>query len=158
MAAPTKQKRGKRLDAKWVARHAEDIARALKLVAQGMSRRDIGRIMGVSHGQAQNLITEGLKGIVDEAAAELRAEVVAREREVIAAHWKKRADPEHARVIQASDKVMLSTLPTKTELTGADGGPIATIDLDPADEILGKLAGIAAGLTKGSGDPGTHSG
>ena len=89
-----------------------------------MTVRDIANITGWSRGKVHNLVVEGRKSIPEVEAKALVAEVVDRERAVIKAHWRRRAEPDHARVIQASDKVMLSALPTKAEVTGADGAPL----------------------------------
>ncbi len=138
---------------------ADEISRALNLVRQGMTVRDVGRIMGISHGKAQNLIAEGRNSIPVDAARELLAEVIDRERAIVKAHWRKREDPEHARVIQASDKVILATLPVRAEISGPDGAPILLdVEHDHGDAILGKLASIAADLAKSGGDPGAQSG
>jgi hypothetical protein len=42
--------------------------------------------------------------------------------------------------------------PTRTKISGPDGGPVK-LDVDPADEILGKLASLAADLGAGAVRP-----
>jgi hypothetical protein len=146
-----KRKRGKMTRRGSLAR-ADEIARAVKLVRSGMTVRDASRIMNIALGKAYNLLSEGRQAITEDAANDLLAEVVDRQRAVIRAHWAKRSEPEHARVIQLSDKVIIATLPTKTEISGKDGGPIVSYDLSKlTDAQLDRLiAGDASAL--GGGD------
>lgn len=165
MAEDTKKKRGGRRGARTLRgslSRAEEIDRALRLVRAGYTVRDISNVTGWSRGKAHNLVAEGRAAIAETAAKELLAEIVDRERALIKAHWKNRGDPEHAKVIQLSDKVIIATLPTKTEVTGKGGGPIVTYDLSKLTDAQlerladGDVSALVGGDARGAADPGAR--
>lgn len=135
-----------------------DTAEALRLRMEGVHVREISKQLGRSTGWVSENVNRAIREVPFEAADEYRAIVLSREESLIASHWPKREIPEHAKIVQASDKMLIDLLglasPTKTQLTGANGGPIATVDIGSlTDEQLKRLAaGDLAALAGDGGD------
>lgn len=135
---------------------ADEMSQALDLKREGKTIREIAAILGFSKSKAQNLIEEGIASIPVASRDALVAEIHERELGIIDKHWPMRVDPDSAKVIQASHKNLMALLgleaPKKTELTGANGGPV-TVDASAHDDVLRSLAALASAAAVGSGDP-----
>jgi hypothetical protein len=148
-------KKGNRRLARTAAAKAlrtDDKARAWKLYVAGMTFRDISRILECSLGRAHALVKEMQAEIPQQAREETLAEVVARQRAVIKALWKKRGTKDGAQAIQGSDRILIDVLglaaPKKAEVT-------ADVRVEPGarDDVLSALATLAAQGAVGSSDP-----
>jgi hypothetical protein len=115
-----------------------------------MTYRDISRILECSLGAAHNHVVRARRQIAEVAAEELKQEIVERERAVIATHFKRRIDPDSAKVVQASDKILIAMFgleaPAKSEVQ-LD----ARIETTAHDDIVGELAAQLAKRAVGSG-------
>jgi len=144
---------------------AEHRARALELRVQGLSLRDIAAKLGLSGPQqASNLIDGALKDIPSPHVEAYRTEIDERSRALlavlhpVATNTRRPLDERLAamdRIVRIDRELrQLHGLdaPTRTEISGPDGGPVK-LDVDPADEILGKLASLAADLGAGADRP-----
>lgn len=144
---------------------AEQRAKALELRVQGMSLRQIAKQLGLSGPQqASNLIEGALLDIPSPHVEAYRKEIDERSRDLlavlvpIAAAQRRPLDERLAAVdrIVKIDRELRQLhgldAPTRTEISGPDGGPVK-LDVDPADEILGKLASLAASVGAGTPDP-----
>jgi len=141
---------------------ADQRALALDLRIKGASLRDIARELSLSGPQqAKNLIDGALKDIPSPHVEQYRAEIDERSRALLSTLYPiatSKARPLDER-LAAVDRIVridreLRQLhgldaPTKTEISGPEGGPVK-LDVDPADEILGKLASLAADLGAGA--------
>lgn len=142
-----------------VAAREEEKHRAWKLTVAGMTVRDIARILGCSHGKAHTLVREARAEAIERMKEERKAwlvEVAHRQRMISRTHFRRRKVKDSAQLVQASDKILIDLLDdkaTRVELSGPDGGPVK-LDVDPSDEILGKLARLAADA--GAGTPGSE--
>jgi hypothetical protein len=125
-----------------------------------MTMRAIAKVLDCSPTRVHALVKAARTAIPEAERSMLVAEIHERELGIIAKHWPRRGDPDSAKVIQASDKLLMSLLglaaPTRTELTGAHGGPVAMLDATKlTDEQLQRLAiGLPLGAP-GEGDTGT---
>ena len=125
---------------------------------RGLSIRDIATEVGVSPTQVHRDLAEERAELTTEAMEEVaahKATLIAREEALIATHWPMRHEPDCAKVVQASNKMIAaltgSLAPARSELTGKDGGPLETANT--SDEILRRLASLAASSGTGAGDP-----
>jgi hypothetical protein len=152
-------------------RRTDDMWRAWKLFRGGMTYRDISRILECSLGKAHSLVKDARDQITTREREDLVTEITERQRALISSHWRTRKDPDSAKVIHASDKLLVSIfgLETKrTELTGKDGAPLMTVDVTSLSheqlEALarGDLSGLAgesgAGAPKAPGSSDDESG
>lgn len=147
-------------DARVIA-SSEDTARALDLRREGRTHREIAAELGRSLGWVHGAIKAYIEDHPLPHAEAYRAEVLERQAGIIATHWPTRADPECAKIIQAADKIIMAVTgaeaPRRTELTGINGGPIATRDVTlMTDEQLQRIAlGLPLGppSESGAGDP-----
>lgn len=155
---PRKQNLGpkvaaKRLDA------AEAVAKACRLRREGKHIREIAAELGRSIGWVSEEINRAIREFPKEDAAALREHLLSREEALIATHWPNRHDPDSAKVIHASDKIIADIAglyaPTKTELTGKDGGPVLVTDA--RDELLARLTGLADRVAPPRGEGGGGS-
>jgi transcriptional regulator with XRE-family HTH domain len=117
---------------------AEDTARALNMTRQGMTVRAIARVLGCSPARVHKLVKDARLAIPAEERDLLIAEIVERERGLIQRHWPLRADPDSAKVIQASDKLLMSMFGLEAP---------QRVDLDA--RVSGGLAGLFAELDRG---------
>lgn len=95
--------------------------------------------------------------LTQEAADEIsshKATLIAREEALIETHWPMRHDPDSAKIVQASDKMIAQlsgALIVRNELTGRDGGAIEMANT--SEEILRRLTRIADTESAGASDP-----
>jgi len=158
--------------------HAEWVAEAVRLYTKGWSYRRIGKKLGVHFTTVREAVLKEFARIRlsdDELRSEREAMIARYAENEADLEAVKRAFLPHAKtgspdaadvVINATkaiDKVRVSVAnllglqaPKRTELTGKDGAPL--VEADPNDDILGKLARIAAGAAEGGGDPGSEPG
>lgn len=109
----------------------DDKARALNLARQGFSVRQIAAKLDCSSSHAQRLLVEGRTDIPVAERDALIKEIHERELGIILAHWPNRKDPDSAKVIQASDKILISmfgleapkALTVQADLAVADASP-----------------------------------
>lgn len=83
-----------------------------------------------------------------------KATLIAREEALIETHWPMRHDPDSAKIVQASDKMIAQlsgALIVRNELTGRDGGAIEMANT--SEEILRRLTRIADTESAGASDP-----
>lgn len=111
---------------------ADDMWRAWKLFRAGMTYRDISRILECALGKAHSLVVDARAQITEQTAAEMRVEVTERQRAIIAKNWGNVRNPEHAKIIQASDKILMSLHglePAKHTTPDSDGAPRPAIEI-----------------------------
>ncbi len=108
---------------------------ALELRKQGKNYREIGVAMGISFSVARRKVlaaVSALRGKRDEEAWEVLTIELLRLDSQVEALWPHRADPATSnalvRIAEHRAKLLALFAPQRHELTGADGGPIATSD------------------------------
>lgn len=138
----------------------DEMWRAWKLYRAGMTYRDIGRIMDRATATAFELVGRARKAIAEVHGEELKQEIHERQRAIIAAHMRTRTDPDSAKVIQACDKILIGMYgleaPKRTELTGAEGGPLQVQDVTSLSDE--QLLAIARGQAQESDARGVGDG
>lgn len=86
-----------------------------------------------------------------------KATLIAREEALIETHWPMRHDPDSAKIVQASDKMIAQlsgALIVRNELTGRDGAPLGPTVLSLyTDEQLARIARGQPAGTASDGDP-----
>ena len=137
---------------------AERLAKAWSLRVEGLSIRAIATQLKLAPSHVHKLLSEERIELTAEAMEEVaahKATLIAREEALIETHWPMRQDPDSAKVVQASNKMIAaltgSLAPARSELTGKDGGPLETANT--SDEILRRLALLAASGGTGESDP-----
>src|SRR5690242_817917 len=93
--------------AKRALARADDTKRVLDLARRGYSVRKIAEVLGCSAWKAGDLLAEGRKLIPVESAEALRHQICERQLEIIRRHWTARWEPDHAKIIQASDQLLI---------------------------------------------------
>lgn len=109
------------------------LEQALELRLAGATYSNIAKALGVSKGYAWKLIDRAVQEVSEkcsEAAEKIRTIELARLDKLRMVLWPKRADPRVCdsllRISERTAKLYGLDAPTKTELTGADGGPVQT--------------------------------
>ena len=147
-------------------RHRQWVQMAVKLSADGWSVRRIAEKIGVDHTQVWRALEEEFQRArpSDEEVA-ARRELMRERVERLLEKWTPKAtngDKDAAlvvhRFLERLAKLDGVDAPVRSEVSGPDGGPVQYQNADPSDTILGKLAGLAARLAAGSGDPGANTG
>jgi hypothetical protein len=137
---------------------ADDTARALNMTRSGMTVRAIAKVLDCSPARVHALVKAARLAIPEAERSMLVAEIHERELGIISKHWPRRFEPDSAKLIQASDKILMDLFglaaPKRTELSGPNGGPVQTIDLskltdEQLDRQLERLAIEAAGDGEG---------
>lgn len=126
--------------------------RALDLSRAGMTIRDIARIMKIGIATAHRLVDEGRKAVPAATRDALVKEIHERELGIILAHWPTRNDPDSAKVIQASDKLLVTMFGLEA-VRQLDIKLDAKVDATAHDDVLGSLAALVAEAEVGNGDP-----
>lgn len=101
---------------------AEWTAKALDLRRRGLTIRDISRILDCSLSYAHKLVSEGIRDIPREAREALVFDIYEREMALIKAHWKTRKLASSAKVIQDSDKLLMSLFGLEKHSVEISGG------------------------------------
>lgn len=133
---------------------AERRVQAFDLRKAGASYRAIGRALGISEAQAHrdvHLVLDGLAKRANESAIHVRNLELSRMDSMLNALWQaiRRGDPTSIstalRVSERRARLLGLDAPAKQELTGKDGGPLATTQVDLtrlSDDDLTTLAKI----------------
>lgn len=147
---PRRNNQGPKVFAKHI-KYQEDLTKALAMRKAGLGVREVAAHIGRSTGWVSQAVTKAIEDLPLENAKVYRAHVVGREEGIISAHWTKRGLPEHAKVIQASDKLLVDVLglaaASRTEITLARELDTflekmkAALPPDVYEQVLGVLAG-----------------
>lgn len=117
---PRRNNQGPKVFAKKV-KAQEDLVKALEMRKAGLGVRAVAAHLGRSIGWVSQAVNKAIEDLPVENAKVYRAHMIAREEGIVAAHWTKRMLPENAKVIQASDKLLMDLLglasATRAEIT-----------------------------------------
>lgn len=101
---------GRSKNAKRSILRADEKAKALDMKRAGLTLRQIAKALNCSLTKAYELVDEGRREIPEQAREAYVNEIHERQLAIVAAHWKNRHLPEHAKVIQASDQFLARLL------------------------------------------------
>lgn len=133
---------------------ADDTARALNMTRQGMTVRAIAKALGCSPTRVHKLVKDARLAIPEAERAMLVAEIHERELGIISKHWPRRWDPDSAKLIQASDKILMDLFglaaPIRSEVTTVG------VEVTPAEarKVMSELFPGSVGPTAGTPDDG----
>ncbi len=132
---------------------ADHTARALNMTRRGMTVRAIAKVLGCGPTRVHELVKAARLAIPEAERAMLVAEIHERELGIIAKHWAMRVDHDSAKVIQASDKILMDLFglaaPIRSEV--AIG---ATITPAEARKVMSELFPGSVGPLADSPDDG----
>lgn len=129
---------------------------AVELQAEGLSERRIGEVLGISKSEAHRLLAEAeAEAVPDAALVEARRNRIRAVVDGQLESWVPRSlkgDPAAAlavtRFLDRLAKLDGVDAPTRTELSGPNGGPLS-VDVDAGALLLTKLASLVSGDAAG---------
>jgi hypothetical protein len=133
-------------------KYVEDTAKALDLKRVGLTIRQIGVAIGRSDGWVHGAIAKYVDTHAAPHLAAYRAEVLDRQAGIIAAHWAQRANPASAKVIQESDRIIISIMGLEARREVDITGAVAISD-GAHEQLISGLASLAARISTGESDP-----
>lgn len=159
MSGPNRPRQGEKIA------HAEWTARAVRLALKGWSTRRIGKHLGLHHStvaDALNAEFDRVRPSEDEVSR--RRAIMGVQLEEQIASWRPRSlagdKDAAAALVRFKDryaKLYGLDAPTRAEVTGRDGGPIAFDLSNLSDEQVDRLAAGDASVLVSGGDPDAQS-